>query len=300
MAVKTREEYLKSLQPLRPQVYVAGEKITSVLDSPYFRTSLNHMGMSYDWANDPNYAGLMRHWSSLVEEEVSFWTHVRLSQEELAQMIKAIKTFSARYFCTMCMGIGLSTLWATTYEIDQARGTNYHQRLKAFYTKLQRQDLRFALGIMDPKGDRSLSPSRQPDPDLHLRIIRRTSDGIVVRGAKMHTTNAPCTHLFFAAPCRALREEDADYAVAFVVPIDTKGLYLITRPAAGPLEPRPESPVSGEIGFVESLSVFDDVFVPWERVFMCGEWEFSERFIHYFSAYARLAKCVCLSARIEK
>ena len=200
----------------------------------------------------------------------------------------------------MCMGIGLSVLWAVTYEIDQAKGTGYHQRFREFFKEVQKKDLRFALGIMDPKGDRSLSPGKQPDPDLHLRVVEKRADGIVVNGAKAHTTSAPCTHVFFAAPCRVLGEKDRDYAVSFAVPVDTKGLTFITRPAAGPLEPKEiENPVSSQIGFVECLSVFDNVFVPWERVFMCGEWEATNQLINYFSSYARLAKCACTSARLD-
>ncbi|MBP1599744.1 MAG: Vinylacetyl-CoA Delta-isomerase, partial [Acidobacteria bacterium] len=156
------------------------------------------------------------------------------------------------------------------------------------------------MGVMDPKGDRSLPPSRQTDPDLYLRVVDKNKDGIIVNGAKVHTSDAPVTHFIFTSPSGLLREEDKDYAVSFAAPIDAKGLKFITRPAPGPLEPREmESPVSSRIGFVESISVFDHVFIPWERVFMCGEWEFTDNFMRYFSPYVRICKGACTSARTD-
>ena len=198
------------------------------------------------------------------------------------------------------MSMGLGSLWAVTWAIDQAKGTEYHQRFKQFFARLQKKDARFVLGVMDPKGDRMLSPSKQPDPDLFLRVVEKRADGIVVNGAKMHTTSAPCAHYFMASPSRVLGPDDKDYAISFACPVDTPGLTFITRPAAGPLELKPyENPISQRIGFVESLSVFDNVFIPWENVFMCGEWEFTPQFINYFSSYVRMAKGACVAARTE-
>lgn len=300
MAIITREDYIDSLRALHPTVYVGGQKIDHVADSPYFRTSINQIALGYDWANDPQYEDLVTNWSPIVNEKVSFWTHIRSTEEELFQMVRAIKHFSSKYVCTMCMSMGLGALWASTWDIDQVKGTEYHQRLKKFFTILQRGDLRFTMGVMDPKGDRTMPPSQQQDPDQFLRMVERRDDGIVVRGAKMHTTSAPVEHFFVASPSRAMGPEDQDYALSFYCPIDVEGLTFITRPAAGPLEPKEyESPISSRIGFVECISVFDDVFIPWENVFMCGEWEFTAAFINYFSSYVRMAKGTCTSARTD-
>ena len=300
MAIITREQYLQSIAEQKPAVYVGGQKIENIVDNPVFRTTINNMGLGYEWANDPQFADLVTAWSPLIEEKVSFWTALNYSADDLVRLIETIRTFSGRYLCTMCMSIGLGVLWAATYDIDQAKGTDYHQRFKNFYKKLQENDLRFCLGVMDPKGDRTLSPSQQEDPDQFLRVVEKRADGIIVRGAKMHTTSAPCVHYFVASPSRVMGEEDQDYALSFAVPVDTPGLTFIIRPAAGPLEPKEmESPISSEIGFVECLSVFEDVFVPWENVFMCGEWEFTPQFIHYFSSYVRLAKGTCVAARTD-
>jgi 4-hydroxybutyryl-CoA dehydratase/vinylacetyl-CoA-Delta-isomerase len=300
MGIKTGEQYRESLRKLKPNVYILGEKVENVVDSPHFVITLKEMCKFYDWASDPGMKEDFAYWSPVIQEEVSFWTHLRQDRDELRKMIGVMKRQNARHFCSMCMVVGLSVMWATTYDIDQARGTDYHQRLLNFFKHLQKEDLRYCLGVMDPKGDRSLPPARQADPDLYLRIVERRPDGIVVNGAKMHTSNAPVMHYIFACPSGLLREEDKDYAVSFAVPIDTKGITFVTRPAPGPRGRKVmESPVSSEIGFVECLTVFDNVFIPRENVFMCGEWDFTERLISYFSPYVRLCKGTCTSARTD-
>jgi aromatic ring hydroxylase len=254
----------------------------------------------YDWASDPEKEKDFSFWSSVVNEKVSFWTHMRETPDDVRKLIETLKTNNARHFCSMCMITGLNVLWAVTYDIDQAKGTQYHERLKNFFRELQTNDLRYCLGVMDPKGNRSLSPSRQADPDLYLRVVERNDKGIIVNGAKVHTSDAPITHFIFTCPSGVLQEADKDYALSFAIPVDTKGIKFITRPAPGPLETKEmESPVSSHIGFVECLTVFDHVFVPWERVFMCGEWEFTENLIRYFSPYVRICKGTCTSARTD-
>ncbi len=300
MSIKTGEQYHESLRQQSPVVYIGGEKITSVADNPYFATTIREMRKFYDWQHHPDTKDYFTFHSPLINETVGFWTHLRQSKEELLAMVETMKRTNARHFCSMCMPVGLSVLWAVTWEMDQDLGTSYHANLRRFFEKLQREDLRYCLGIMDPKGDRSLSPSAQPNPDAYLRVVEKRDDGIVVRGAKAHTSNGPVAHFLFAMPCAAMGENDADYCVSFAVPVDTPGISFITRPSPGPLTSRQyESPVSTQIGFTESLTVFDDVFVPWESVFMCGEWKYTESVISLFSPYVRFAKGTCTSARID-
>ncbi len=300
MGIKTSAQYLESIQRLTPTVYIAGEKVEDVTTSRYFQASLKEMCKFYDWANDPEKRDDFVCWSPLVNEEVSFWTHIRKDRAELVKLLQVMKRNNAKNFCSFCMGIGPCVFQATTCDIDQAKGTHYQDHLREFFTKLQRDDLRFCLGVMDPKGDRSLKPSAQADPDLHLRIVERTPEGIVVNGAKMHTSNAPLAHYIFCAPGGVLSEEDSNYAVAFAVPIDTRGITFITRPSPCPIDATAmTNPASTRHNMLECLTIFDNVFVPWENVFMAGEWEFTDRFIHYFSSYGRPVKATCISARID-
>jgi 4-hydroxybutyryl-CoA dehydratase/vinylacetyl-CoA-Delta-isomerase len=300
MGIKTSKEYLESLKKQKPEVYIAGENVTDVTESPFFRITLEEMCRWYDWANDPQKEKDFTFWSPLIGEKVSFWTHLRQSVDDVRTMLEVMKKTNARHFCSMCMITGLNVLWAVTYDMDRALGTEYHERLKDFFRELQKNDLRYCMGVMDPKGDRSLPPGHQADPDLYLRVVDQNARGIVVNGAKMHTSNAPVTHYIFTCPSGVLSEADKDYAVSFAIPVDTRGLTFVTRPAPGPVERKElESPASSHVGFVECLSVFDNVFVPWERVFMCGEWQFTQNVIRYFSPYVRICKGTCTSARTD-
>ncbi len=300
MGIMTKEQYLDSLKKLDPVVYVGGERLENAAFSPFLRTSLNNMCLGYEWSNDPKYADLVTFDSDLIGEKVSFWTNIMSSNDDLHQLVELINTLSTKYLCAMCMITGQATLWAATWDIDQAHGTNYHERFKEFYKGVQKRDERFTMGVMDPKGDRRQPPHKQENPEVFLRVVEKREDGIIVQGAKAHTTSAPIAHWFLATPSRALGPDDADCALAFACPVDTEGLTYIMRPAAGPLEQKDmESPVSGKIGFVECLSVFDNVFIPWEHVFMCGEWEQTEQFIGYFSSMVRIAKGACVAARTQ-
>ncbi len=132
-----------------------------------------------------------------------------------------------------------------------------------------------AAAVTDVKGDRSKRPADQDDPDLYLHVVDRSSDGIVVRGAKAHTSGSVVSNELVIIPTRAMREADSDYAVSFAIPVDTPGLKLVCRGFSGEYTNEFEAPVSCHDDLMESFTIFDDVFVPWERVFLCGEWEFA-------------------------
>ncbi len=145
--------------------------------------------------------------------------------------------------------------------------------------------------MTDPKGDRSLAPSKQADPDQFLHVVERREDGMVVRGAKAHQTGAVNSHEIIVMPTVALGPEDADYAIAFAVPMDTPGIICIfgrqsndSRKEEGEIDQG--NSCFGAVGG-EALVVFEDVFVPWERVFMCGEYEFAGQLVERFASYHR-------------
>jgi 4-hydroxybutyryl-CoA dehydratase / vinylacetyl-CoA-Delta-isomerase len=159
-------------------------------------------------------------------------------------------------------------------------GTDYLSRVKAYHERCAEQDLALAVAQTDVKGDRALGPAEQAargNPDAYLRIVERRPDGIVVRGCKAHTSVSTNANEIVVLPTRALGEADADYAVAFAVPVDTPGLTLIASPHGGAAagESAFEHPVSAGHKMMETLTVFDDVFVPNERVFLAGEWSFA-------------------------
>ena len=179
-----------------------------------------------------------------------------------------------------------------TYEIDRAKGTDYHEKFLTFLLHVQDDDCMCDGAMTDPKGDRGLGPSRQADPDQFLHVVERARDGIVVRGAKAHQTGAVNSHEIIVLPTMAMGPDDADYAVAFAVPMDAAGVLCIFGRQTN--DTRKEEPGDidqgnacfGAVGG-EALVVFDDVFVPRGRVFMCGEWDFTGRVVERFASYHR-------------
>ena len=125
--------------------------------------------------------------------------------------------------------------------------------------------------ITDPKGDRKRRAHEQDDPDLYVRIVERRSDGIVVRGAKLHITAASLIHELVVMPTKGMRQDETDYAVSFSIPVNTKGVKIINRSFAPAELNAFDYPASAHHCMPEGFVVFDDVFVPWDRVFLAGE-----------------------------
>ena len=174
--------------------------------------------------------------------------------------------------------IGTDALFAldlVSDHLDQNTGGQYNARVQAFHRECKQRDLSLAVAQTDVKGDRSLLPSQQAHPDYYVHIVEERSDGIVVRGAKAHTTCAPYVDELIVLPTRALKEEDAAYAVSFATPVNTPGIKLIASPFGSPPVSKFHHPVSSEHRMIDTLTIFDDVFIPNERVFLKGEWQYA-------------------------
>lgn len=290
----TGEQYKESLRQMKINLYFMGEKIENRADHPATRPHVNAAAACYDLAFDLQYQDMASAVSHLTGERINRFTHIHHSVDDLVNKVKMLrtlgqKTASCFQRCASCDG--MNAAYGVTYEMDQKKATNYHQRFVDYLKYIQKNDLMPSGSMTDPKGDRSLPPSKQADPDLYLRVVEKRRSGIVVRGAKLHQTGAANAHEMLVFPTRNLSAEDADYAVAFSVPADTKGITLIfgrqtndSRKLEGGFDQG--NPTYGAVGG-ESTVIFDDVFVPWERVFLCGEHEFTGLFVERFAAYHR-------------
>ncbi len=293
MALMTGEQYIESIRKMDMQVYMFGKKIENPVDDPILRPSLNSVRMTYDLAQMPEYEDLMTATSHLTGHKVNRFTNIHQNTGDLIKKVKMQRLLGQKTAACFqrCVGMDASNaVYSTTYEIDQKYGTNYHQNFIKFLTYVQENDLTVDGAMTDPKGDRSKSPSQQTDPDLFLRVVERREDGIVVRGAKAHQTGVLNSHEVIVMPTIAMKPDDKDYAVSFAVPMDTKGITMIigrqscdTRKMEGT-----EMDVgNSEFGGVEALTIFDDVFVPNDRIFLFGESEFAGMLVERFAGYHR-------------
>ncbi|MDY6852823.1 MAG: 4-hydroxyphenylacetate 3-hydroxylase N-terminal domain-containing protein, partial [Thermodesulfobacteriota bacterium] len=260
---------------------------------------LNVLDVTFDLARNPEWEGLATATSSITGEEINRWNHLPQNPYDLLQKQKVIRLAARRVggCIQRCMGHdAINALAICTKEIDEAKGTEYHKRFMDYLKDYQDKDLDGCCAQTDSKGDRLKRPSRQENPDAYVHIVEERPDGIVVSGYKMSITQAAYADEIIALPTRALTEEDRDYAVAFALPADWEGMHLITRPVWLREKDDEDAPPFCKFGVSDSIIVFDNVFVPKERVFMCGEWEFGRRIALLFADSHRHSYSGCKPA----
>ncbi len=275
MALRTPGQYVDSLRDGRT-VYYRGERVADVTTHPDIGAGARHAALEYASAQDPGHADLTTYTDAAGAPSSRYWK-VPEGPDDLLRRHALIDhgTRVGHGVFLIIKEIVSDFLFAhaiVSYEMQETLKAPYFERLRAYHRYLEQHDLAVAVAQTDVKGDRSLGPSEQEHPDYYVRVVERQKDGIVVRGAKAHTTNAVVANELVCIPTRAMNEADRDYAVAFAVPVNTRGVKLIVSPfsAAGGAS-RLHHPVSAEHKMIETLTVLDDVFVPWDRVFLCGE-----------------------------
>ena len=303
MAVKTVEEYVESLRKLKPTAYMFGEKLENVVDNPRIRGGINATGATYELANSEKYRDLFTTVSPFTGERINRFTLPPQSIEDLVCRVK-INRILGNHVGTChqrCTGLDcMSALSIITYDIDKKFGTLYYNRFLEFLKHMQRNDFTANASVTDVKGDRSLNPHEQADKDLYLRVVEKQKDGIIVRGAKVHQTGSLSSHELIVLPTRAMGKGDEDYAVAFAVPADTKGvIHVVGRNTLDTREIEGVDCGNSRYSKYCPTVIYEDVFVPWERVFMCGEIDFSGELVNRFSAFHRQSHGGCKSGKID-
>ncbi|WP_213818600.1 4-hydroxyphenylacetate 3-hydroxylase family protein [Garciella nitratireducens] len=294
MALMTGEQYEESLRKLNLQVYMFGEKIKNVVDNPILRPSMNSVKMTYELAQQPEYEDLMTATSVITGNKINRFNNIHMSTDDLIKKVKMQRLLGQKTASCFQRCVGMDAFnaeYSTTYEIDEKYGTEYHKRFKNFIKFVEENDYTVDGAMTDPKGDRGLSPSQQADPDLYLRVVEKREDGVIVRGAKAHQTGILNSHEVLVMPTQAMRSEDKDYAISFAVPTDTEGITMIIGRQScdtRKLEENVDMDLGNKkFGGVEALVVFDNVFVPNERIFLNGETEFAGMLVERFAGYHR-------------
>jgi 4-hydroxybutyryl-CoA dehydratase/vinylacetyl-CoA-Delta-isomerase len=293
MTMKTGKEYIESLRKLKLNVYMFGEKVAVPVDHPIIIPSMNAVAVTYDLAQDPLYEDLMTATSHLTGEKINRFNHIFQNTGDLVKKVKRQRLLGQKTACCFQRCVGqdaFNAVYSTAFEVDQKYGTDYLARFTKFLKYVQEEDLVTDGAMTDVKGDRGLSPSQQVDPDLYLRVVERRADGIVVRGCKAHQTGIVNSHEVLCMPTISMEPADKDYAVCFSVPSDTPGIVLVygrqscdTRKMEGT-----EIDVgNSQYGGHEALIIFDDVFVPNERIFLNGETDFVGTLVERFGGHHR-------------
>jgi 4-hydroxybutyryl-CoA dehydratase/vinylacetyl-CoA-Delta-isomerase len=288
------DDYRESLRRLKPSVYVDGERIGSVADAPQLAPGVAAVAKTYELALAADLAPVMLARSPQSAGPVNRMIALTRDTADLLNRLEAIRRVCQETGCAQRYlgGDALNALHFGTHRTDAEHGTEYHRRLQHYLGHVYGNDLTLGVAMTDAKGDRSLRPHAQPNPDSYVRIVERNASGVVISGVKAIVTGAPYMHELLVLPGRAMTEEDQAFAVACAVPVDARGLTIVARPAGRPGESAAR--FSSRFGQSTGVCLFDRVEVPWERVFLAGEWaEVGPLLTHYTSQHRH----ACIGAR---
>jgi aromatic ring hydroxylase len=295
--MRNKEQYIEGLSKMKRNLYCNGEKIGRTDEVQM--DCINTIGLTFDEAEKPENADLLTATSHLTGQQINRFTHIHQNTDDLHK-----KQDMTRFLCRKvggciqrCMGIDATNgIYNVSYEADKSNNgaTEYHENFKKWLERFQTEDLVGCCAQTDVKGNRIKRPADQADPDLYTRVVERKSDGIVVRGCKLHISEASVADEVLVVPTRALREEDKDYAVAFAIPGDWDGLKQVVT--IHNYRERKHFPRGVMPGSTDSYMIFDDMFVPWERVFLCGEYQHGGTLALLFALFHRHSYSGCKPA----
>jgi len=302
------DDYRESLRRLAPMIYVDGRRVESVADDPALRPGINAIALTYDFAREQQYAPVMTATQHTSGKRVNRMLHIDTSSGDLLNKLEAVRLLCQETGCAQryLAHDGLNAIAQVAARLDDAHGRprghgEHTQRFLDYMHRVQDQDLTLGVAMTDAKGDRSRRPHEQANPDSYVHIVDRNAiengkRGIVISGAKAIVTGAPYVHELLVMPCRNMGAEDTDFAVCCAVPTDAPGLTIVARPAGRPGEKleHGDALFSRKYGQSTGVCIFDRVFVPWENVFLAGEWEHSG---HLTYSYATQHRHTCIGAR---
>ncbi len=267
----TGEEYRASLDDGR-ETFFEGGQVVDLPGHPILGITVDSAASGYDRFYDPEPGA------------IGAFMKVPSSAEELREQVELHETVDLLTHVTYA---SIMTLLTAADRIEGQLPENA-QRIRHWVEAAQQRDVRITQCITDAKGDRSRRAGNQDDPDAYVRIVERREDGVVIRGAKLHISAASMGHELMTIPTKAMRPGEEDYAVAAMVPVNAPGVKIVNTTYAPRHEDKRDFPVSGSQHTPEGFVIFDDVFVPNERVFLDGVTELAAVFAHSLGLWERL------------
>jgi 4-hydroxybutyryl-CoA dehydratase / vinylacetyl-CoA-Delta-isomerase len=299
MPLMTSAQYEKSLRKMNRNIYFQGKKLENPVDHPVLRPAMQCLMDTYDMAFMPEYEDLMTTTSQFTGHKINRFNNIHKNLDDLNKKVKLQRLMGQRTgscFQRCVIMDAANAFYSTTYEIDQAHGTDYFEKFKKFVIRVQDEDLIVAGALTDPKGDRSQAVGE--DKDLYLHVVERRPDGVVVNGAKAHLTGITNAHEVIVLPTQAMKPGQEDYAIAFAIPMDAPGITMIVGRQSCDTRKLENTTIdlgNARYGGIEALTVFDHVFVPQDRIFLNGETEFAGMLVERFAGYHRNSYGGCKS-----
>ncbi len=267
----TGEQYRQSLSDGR-RVFLEGELIEDMANHPVFKVPVDASARLYDHGYDPA-PGAVRDTMRTMSTAEDLRHHASGSGDH--DMLLAVTSAS------------MMTLLTAADRIEAKLPENA-ARIRAWVKDAQERDIRIVQCITDAKGDRSKRPSQQEDPDAYVRVVERRADGVVIRGAKLHITAASLAHELMTIPTKAMKAGEEDYSIACMVPLNAPGVKIVDVDYAPRHKDQRRFPISSRTHTPDSFVIFDNVFVPNERIFLDGHPELAATFAHSLGLWERL------------
>lgn len=291
MPIKSGSDYIESLRGRNLKIYLFGELVKDPVDHPMIRPSINAVAETYELAiQEPELGSTL---SPMTGNSINRFLHIVENADDLVKqnrMQRKLGQLTGTCF-QRCVGMdALNSIFSTTYEIDLKHGTNYHKKFKEFVKMVQSENLVIGGAMTDVKGDRSLTPSQQEDPDMFVHVTKTDNSGVYISGAKAHQTGCINSHWILVMPTMRLKEEDKNYALVGAVPADAEGItYIYGRQSCDTRSTEEGDIDSGNAKFSgqEAMMILDNVFIPNDRIFMNGEVEFASMLVERFTCYHR-------------
>lgn len=298
--MRTRAQYIEGLSKLNRNLYFNGGMIDRL--DPLQEGALNVMGLTFDAAWDPASKELCTATSHITGETINRFNHIHQNPDDLHK-----KQDMTRYLVNKvgqciqrCMGTDASNaIHAVSFEAQKSpkAKTAYHDNWLKWLERFQREDLVVSCAQTDAKGERLKRPAEQDDPDMYVHVVEERRDGIVVRGCKVHISEASISDEILVVPNRALQKGEEAYALAFAVPSDYEGVKQIVH--FHNYRKRDTYQRGIEYGYTDSYVIFDDCFIPWERVFLCGETQHGGMTALLFALFHRHSYSGCKPAMLD-
>ncbi|WP_240371584.1 4-hydroxyphenylacetate 3-hydroxylase family protein [Anoxybacteroides rupiense] len=270
MTDKKRNGFIESLKDGR-SVWMDGEKINNLAEHPDFSGTLATINRLWEMLDSPKEQKIVGFVSPKTGQYVHQSFLVPADLKDIISRREAFTLWSRKTFGVMSRLSDYASSLITGYFIDRDQFTKYDpsfsEKTEQYYEQARDERRIITTAVLDPQIDRSKLSAEQTDPDALLRVVRKTEEGVVVRGAKMIATAAPYAHDVIIMPHQKLSESQADSAYMFIVPLNSKGLHIVCRESFASQD-QEKHPLSAQFDEMDAVLIFDDVLIPWERVFI--------------------------------
>ncbi len=273
MGIRTGEEFKKGLQDGR-EIWLNGERVQDVTTDPRFRNLVESLAELYDLQHDPEHQDVLTYVPDDLDERVGLSFIEPRSQEDLVRRREMVKTWMDWTAGMMgrspdFMNVQM-TGYASGHEFFAQAGEQFGENVRNYWDHLRRNDVCLTHVFINPQTDRS-KEAHETSEDTAARVVGESSEGLIIRGARMISTLAPYSDEIAVLPSTYLRAspEAVPYSFAFCIPVAIEGMRFICRPPMAPADARiMDHPFAARLDEQDCVVIFDDVVVPWDRVFI--------------------------------